>query len=396
MNYIFFGIIITSFFSAFMFKNKRISSIMFLLLIVILIIKSPALSVSAANNGINLWIFVVMPSLLPFFIINDMLISLKVPENLSILFAPIAKLLFNTSGYGAYVFIMSIFSGYPAGAKITSDLINSKKITASEGQRILTFSSTSGPLFVIGVVGASLLKSPPAGYLLLMVHILGAFINGIFFRFILTKDINYSSKIEKPIYDNKSTSELLSSAIINSLYTGGLIGGYIILFSVIISLLKQIQFFSILSHLLNYVFFLPLHLANTFSYFFQAIFEISNGTKIISDMPASMELKLILLSFIIAFSGLSIIGQVSGIINTTKINLNIYILSKISHGLISMTLCFIALKFNLFSLNTFSIQTATFDTSFSSLLQMHITLLSLLLLILLVLNIIGNALRHQK
>jgi sporulation integral membrane protein YlbJ len=388
MNYIFCGIIILSLFLAFILKNKNIPSIMFLLLIVFLIIKNPALSVSAANDGINLWIFVVMPSLLPFFIINDMLISLKVPENLSILFSPLAKLLFNTSGYGAYVFIMSIFSGYPAGAKITSDLIRNKKISADEGQKILAFSSTSGPLFIIGVVGASLLKSQAAGYLLLIVHILGAFINGILFRFILNKSKGYSSKIEKPTYDKKSTSELLSSAITNSLYTGGLIGGYIILFSVIISLIKQIQFFTIISHLLNNLFFLPIHTANIISYFLQALFEISNGTKIISDIPTSMELKLVLLSFIIAFSGLSIIGQVSGIISKTKINLNIYIISKISHGIISMALCFISLK-----LNIFSVKAITVNYSYHSLLQINTILLILLLFIVLVLDISGSVIK---
>jgi sporulation integral membrane protein YlbJ len=352
MNIIFFILIVSSFALPVFIKNRNLTIKMLLFLLIILIVKYPEICVNASINGLNLWIYAVIPSLLPFFIINDMLISLKVPDSFAKMFAPVSKLMFRTSGYGAYVFIMSIFSGYPAGAKITASLIENNKISANEGQQILTFSSTSGPLFIIGVVGATMMKSPTAGYILISAHILGAVANGIIFSFIFGRKNIYNQKFIPIKPFNKTSSEILSSAIINSLYTCGFIGGYIIIFSVIISLLNKIDFFQIIASLLHSIFLIPLQFSKLISSFIEASLEISNGSKILSDLTVSVDLKLILLSFIISFSGLSIIGQVASVINKTKIKISIYVISKFSHGVLSAFFCYLSLKFDLFGLSS--------------------------------------------
>jgi sporulation integral membrane protein YlbJ len=380
MNYVFFSIIILSITTSLVYRKKNMSIIMLMFILIFLIMKYPQISVNSARDGINLWLFIVLPSLLPFFMINDMLISLKVPDNLSRLFAPFARILFNTSGFGAYVFIMSIFSGYPTGAKITSDLIENKKISPSEGQKILSFSSTSGPLFIVGVIGASMLKSTSAGYILISAHILGAIINGIVFSFILGRDNKNDLKLEKVKSKSKPISEILTTAIINSFYTGVIIGGYIILFSVVISLLNKIEFFKIISFLLSNALFIPIHIANLIGHFLEASLEISNGTKIISDLSIQIDQKLILLSFIVAFSGLSIIGQVASLISKSKISLNIYILSKLTHGIISSILCYLFIYYNFFSIQTSKTEYSSNPNIFSQPVLLEILLFTILLL----------------
>lgn len=335
-------------------KTRKYSMILGALLFLSLLTIYPRESLEAAREGINLWIFVVMPSLFPFFIISDLLIALKIPENLSRLFAPIARVLFNTSGYGAYVFIMSIFSGYPAGAKITRELIDSQKITAKEGQKILSFSSTSGPLFIIGAVGAGMLQNINAGYIIFICHVFGAIINGILVNFFRRKQISKNNDLNGLYRTSKesSTGNVLSNAIGNSLYTSGFIGGYIILFSVIIALLDKIAFFSILGDIMDMIF--PASISQLTSYVLKTSLEISNGCKILSGLPLSLEYKLILSSFIIAFSGFSIIGQVSSIIAKTSINLKTYFIHKLSHGMVSSILCFLVIKLNIFNIATVS------------------------------------------
>lgn len=352
MNYVFFSVIIISTCTSFVYKRKNLTLILLLFILIALIFKYPQISVNSSKDGINLWLFVVLPSLLPFFIINDMLVSLKVPENISKLFTPFARILFNTSGYGAYVFIMSIFSGYPTGAKIVSDLINRKKISSQEGQKILTFSSTSGPLFIVGVVGAAMLRSTNAGYILILSHILGAVVNGILFSGLLGRDSVNNAPIEKTKSSDESISEMFTKAILNSFLTCGLIGGYIVLFSVIIALLNKIEFFNIFSSILITVFMVPKQAAHLISSFLQAALEISNGAKILTGLSIHMDQKLILLSFIIAFSGVSIIGQVSSLISKTNISLSLYIVSKITHGLISSVICYIFINLNIFELES--------------------------------------------
>ncbi|SKA92301.1 sporulation integral membrane protein YlbJ [Caloramator quimbayensis] len=391
MKYIFTIIITITFFMCFILK-KNIKAVTALIsTFLILLIFYPKASINGAKEGINLWMFIVIPSLLPFFIINDMLMSLKVPENIAKLFAPVIKLLFNTTGYGAYVFIMSIFSGYPSGAKIVNDLIKSKKISVKEGQKILTFSSTSGPLFIIGAVGSGMLKYSIAGYILYISHILGAILNGILFRFIL-KDadknkFNYNNNFYSENY--YSSSEIFSKAISSSLITCGLIGGYIIMFSVIIYLLREIQYFDIIGYLLQKFFHLSSFFTFTIKSLFETSLEISNGAKIISLMDKSFTYKMCLLSFIIAFSGLSIIGQVSGILSKSGINIKLYVISKVFHGIFSSLLCFIFIML-------LNIRVFVFNIKNSASVLNVIVLLELLLIIILILNIISYKIKFSK
>jgi sporulation integral membrane protein YlbJ len=278
---------------------------------------------------------------------------------------------------------MSIFSGYPSGAKITSELIASHKITSREGQKILTFSSTSGPLFIIGAVGAGMLKSTEVGYIIFICHILGAIINGILLKLFNKSKYSANETTNKSFILNKNspTGNIMSKAIVNSLYTSGFIGGYIILFSVIITLLDKITFFSSITKIISI--FLPNNISWVPGILFKTSLEISNGCKIISSLPTEYELKLILISFIIAFSGFSIIGQVASIINKTKINLGAYILGKLSHGVISSFLCYILLKVNLFKITT------SHSIPFN-LFSCNVFLLQLLLCIILLLNILSH------
>lgn len=359
-------------------KARRFSIITMLFIFLALLTIYPKESINAAVEGINLWIFVVMPSLFPFFIISDLLISLKIPENIARLFAPTAKILFDTSGYGAYVFIMSIFSGYPSGAKITSELIADNKITSREGQKILAFSSTSGPLFIIGAVGAGMLKSIEAGYIIFICHIFGAIINGILFRFLNRNSIKENTTFS--LNDNRPSSNIIQKAIVNSLYTSGLVGGYIIIFSVIIALLDKIAFYSTITSILET--FLPSSISSFPGILFKTSLEISNGCKIISTLPYNFEFKLIISSFIIAFSGFSIIGQAASLISKTKINLKTYIIGKLSHGIISSLLCYLLLNINLFKITVSS-------KVYINLHNYNFFLLQLLLLIILLLNIVS-------
>ena len=98
-----------------------------------ILIINPEESIGAAQNGIRLFAENVLPPLLPFFILADLMLSLNVPEDISRLLTPVFKKLYGVPGYGAYAFIMSIFSGYPVGAKITSELVRNKYITPRQG-----------------------------------------------------------------------------------------------------------------------------------------------------------------------------------------------------------------------------------------------------------------------
>src|SRR5699024_10217499 len=109
-------------------------------------------------------------------------------------------------------------------------------------------------------------------------------------------------------------------AVLNSIQTLVMIGGFIILFSVVTKLLFLIQITPLIASIFAYglnVLSLPIDLALPF---ISGIFEITLGAQMISQVGTdSLLAKVMVISFILGFNGLSVQAQVSSIIATTDI-----------------------------------------------------------------------------
>ncbi len=161
--------------------------------------------------------------------------------------------LFNVPGQGSFAFIMGLISGYPSGAKIVSNLRENKICSRIEAERLLCFTNSSGPLFILGFVGISIFSNSEIGYLLLFTHILSAITIGFIFRF-WKKDIETKTKTLLPIKSNINTNNfgnILTESIKKSILTIVNIGGFIVLFSVILSILKNYKIIYLFSKILN-------------------------------------------------------------------------------------------------------------------------------------------------
>jgi len=134
---------------------KKVKFIIFALIVFIMvfyILIYPSEIIEATRSGIILWANVVLPSLLPFFIGAELLVGLGLVKFIGVLIEPIIRPIFHVPGEASFIFAMSITSGYPIGVKLTSNLRRNNVISQSEAQRIISFCSTSGPLFMIGAV----------------------------------------------------------------------------------------------------------------------------------------------------------------------------------------------------------------------------------------------------
>jgi len=107
-----------------------------------------------AKNGLLLWANSVVPSLFPFFIAANLLSYTEVIPFLGRLLGKVMRPLFNVPGEGAYAFIMGIISGYPIGAQIVSNFKEQGICNKEEAERLISFTNNSGPLFIVGTVGA--------------------------------------------------------------------------------------------------------------------------------------------------------------------------------------------------------------------------------------------------
>lgn len=315
--------------------KRNIIPIIFLLFTICLILFSNS-NIIAVKNGLSLWCNNVIPSIFPFFIATELLKYTDIPYFLGTKLNKLMKPLFNVPGIGAYAFIMGIISGYPVGAKIVSDLKSNNLCSKEEAERLITFTNNSGPLFILGTVGISLFYNFSIGLLLLLTHILASITVGFFFRFWknTTERKNYLEQSSNYKANFNNLGDILGKSITNSINTVMLIGGFIILFSVIISILNNSYIFRYLK-----VFFTPgfnsLNINTNFIIpLLSGITELTSGLSLVCSVASkSLGINVILCAFLLGFGGISVMLQVLSIISKSDISIKPYLIGKLLHGI---------------------------------------------------------------
>jgi len=310
-------------------------------------------NLSAAKSGLVLWANSIVPSLFPFFVATELLSHTNFAYYLGKILNRFMKPIFNIRGEGCFAFIMGIISGYPIGAKIAANFRENNICSKEECERLLSFTNNSGPLFIIGTVGISMFGNSTIGFLLLITHLLASITVGIIFRFwkynVKTHPITNNSYVNSK--DNISLSNLgsiIGNSISSSINTILLIGGFVVLFSVIISVLRTSQLLEVISNCIAPLFNL-LNIPTEFTNgLISGIIELTNGLNIICNIPVKkLSINIIIASFLLGLGGISILLQVWSTIAKTDLSIKPYILGKLLHG------CFSAFYTYIF-LNSFS------------------------------------------
>ena len=304
-------------------------------------------NIIAVKGSLNIWINNVVPSLFPFFIATELLNNTNIPKQIGYLFNKIMRPLFNVPGIGAYALFMGVVSGYPVGAKIFTNFRNNNLCTKEEAERLITFTNNSGPLFILGTVGILLFYDSSIGILLLFTHILACLSVGIIFRFWKSRT-GYSRSID--VLPNNLTfnslGEVISKSILSAIKSIVLIGGFVVFFGIIISILKNAQLFNFLFILLSPVFNF-LHLSTDFILpIFTGIIELTNGITMVSSVASkNLAINVVIAAFLLGFGGISIALQVLSITSTSDISIKPYILGKLLHGVIASFYTFLIIYF---------------------------------------------------
>ena len=354
--------------------RRNILPIMFVIITICLVIFSKS-NLTATKNGLTLWATCVVPSLFPFFVITNLLSHTKVVSFTGKLLDKFMRPLFNVPGIGGFAFVMGLISGYPVGAKIVSDFRFNGLITKDEGERMLAFTNNSGPLFIISSVGISLFGDTTTGLLLLCTHVLACITVGIvlgkfskksdeefriYKKYRLSKNLstsqstNYIEKKSNKPFSNansqnvtlKNLGEVLGNSINNSISTILMIGGFVVIFSVIISILNQTHALDFLSKFFNPILaFLGFDL--TFAQpLLSGILELTNGVNLISGIHIkAISQNVVLCAFLLGFGGFSVLLQVFSIVAKTDLSMKKYFIGKFMQGIFAAIYTFLALKF---------------------------------------------------
>ena len=307
---------------------------LFLLFTISLILFSKS-NILATKNALQTWSSNVVPTLFPFFIATELLNHTMIPRIIGNLCSKVMRPIFNVPGIGAYALFMGIISGYPVGARIVTNFRMHHLCSKEEAERLLTFTNNSGPLFIIGTVGISLFYDTSIGILLLITHILASLTVGFIFRF-WKKAKSKKRNIEQSFSSTVSfqtLGEILSQSILSSFHSVIVIGGFIVFFSIVLSILQQAHIFLFLQSLLT-PFFHILHIDPSFIVpMHTGLLELTNGITAIAAIPSkNLAIPLILTAFLLGFGGISVTLQVLSIITKSDISIKPYILGKLLHG----------------------------------------------------------------
>ena len=314
----------------------------------------------AIKKGLSLWANSVVPSLFPFFVATEALMNTNFVNSLGRYLHKIMKPLFNIRGEGSFGFIMGLISGYPVGAKIACDFRENNICSKEECERLLSFTNNSGPLFIVGTVGISMFGNSTIGLLLLITHILACITVGIIFRFwkmnsnspdyVGNKNSNYK-KYKNVTFSN--LGEVLGKSITNSISSILMIGGFVVIFSSVISILKASGILSSLIIMLTPIFEF-LHIDSSFiSGILTGFLEITNGISSISSVNIkAISVNIIITAFLLGFGGLSVLLQVLSITSKTDLSIKPYVYGKLLHGVLAAFYTFVAINvFPFFNFN---------------------------------------------
>ncbi|PMC38326.1 sporulation integral membrane protein YlbJ [Bacillus sp. UMB0899] len=351
-------------------KLKTLFIAIFISGLTIAIILNPKESLDASIRGLTIWWEVVFPSLLPFFIVSELLIGFGVVKFIGVLLEPLMRPIFRVPGVGGFVWAMGMASGNPAGAKLTARMRQEKQLTSIQAERLVSFTSSSNPLFIFGAVAVGFFDKPSLGILLAASHYLGNLGVGLTMRFYGHSDDSLKTEkkrlIPSPaqafkelhstrVKETRPLGKMLGDAVISSIQTLLMIGGFIILFSVFNKILAIIH----VTQLIGIVFSGALalfHITADLSVpLITGIFEITLGNQLVSETDASLLDKVMIASFILAFGGLSIQAQVASILADTDIRFKPFFFARILQGVYSSFITFLLfnpLYLNLQSFNT--------------------------------------------
>jgi len=313
---------------------KKIVTSIFIMVVLLFfmfeILTSSSSVIDTISFSFSIWKNSIFPSLFPFFVLSEFLVNYGFVELVSELFKPIMNKFFKIRGIGAFVFIMSLISGFPSNSKYVRELYLSGLINEYEGSKLLTFTHFSNPLFILGTISILFLNNKEVGFLILICHYFGNFIVGFLFRnYYVSNDSDSTISFKRAIINmhkrrislNKSFGEVMSSALMNGINTLLLIFGVVTLFLVITTIIDN-----------------NVGLSKYYQSILNGIFEMTQGLKYVSLLDIPLKIKGTLSVLFISFGGISVHIQLISILSDTKIKYFSFLVARIIHACFSSLL----------------------------------------------------------
>ena len=259
----------------------------------------------AARSGMRLATEVILPSVLPFMILSDIIATVIDFSQLRRAGALFERI-FGLGGNALGAIVIGTLAGFPIGARMTAQAYESRALSKSEAERAVIISSTPSLAFVVSGVGGGMLGDVRMGLALYFSVVAASLLYGF-----LTRKKSVPTVSENPKRQKLDLSKSISSAASVCL---GIVAS-VTLFSVVTAILCEIiREGPLLSLILPFI-------------------EVSTACARLCEMGDGF--SLITVAFALGFSGLSVHLQIRSTLADTDLGYSRFLRGKLVVGVLS-------------------------------------------------------------
>lgn len=306
---------------------KKILYTVVSLVLLVFLLFFPRESLASAQEGMQLWLNILLPTLLPFMILTGVLIQTDMIGQRLPPMESIWQKIFGVSPAGAYAVLFGLLCGYPMGAKLTSDLYASRKISRREAQYLLTFTNHASPMFISSYLIHTCMNGQVSALEVFSLLLGSAFLTMLCMRLWFFRTGSRYTAGFSPIYTSKketssdsSPGAILDASIMNGFETITKLGGYILMFSILTACVRH---FWKSQSILSYVLF--------------CLLEMTTGLHSLSLSGLNPEIKYLCALVTVVLGGACITAQTRSLV-TEELSLLPYLASKLVNALIVILL----------------------------------------------------------
>lgn len=295
---------------------KKILFILAVFGLLFLLFSHPGTVAAGCAKGLTLWYSAVLPSLLPFLIVSNLLIGTGAFRYLNRIYAPFLKRIFGISEAGCYGVLLGFLCGFPMGAKVIADLVRNQEISPEEGKYLLGFCNNVSPAFFLNYICLVKLKFPSVPWKLVLLFyglpVLYGVLTRPMYHFPVNQSQNTAPISKKQASWRRLDFPMLDACIMDGFSTITRLGGYIMLFTILV------QFLNLLP------------LSGAALAFLSALLEISCGVDQIAQVAElSPALRTAFICMAGTFGGLCICAQTQSVLDGTSLPVTTWLKGRI-------------------------------------------------------------------
>ena len=276
-------------------------------------------AISAMSVGMRLCVNTVIPSLFPFMVCSELLISSGAGELLGRIFGRPLAWLFDISREGAVALLLGFLCGFPIGIRSVVSLYEKGRISRGELEHISTFCNNPSSAFLVSAVGAGLFGSSRFGALLYASHIISSCVVGLVGRYYFASRKRGYSASRSGEGERRGVVSSVIKSVTDSAGSMLFICAFVVFFSAVVGFLR--------------VFAESSGVPDGATALMLGFFEMTGGAAAAAELPLRIAIPAV--AAITGWSGLSVHFQLVSVCREHRFSLWPYFISKIACSLLN-------------------------------------------------------------